>query len=115
MEQLQISEIAVESAERFTKRICFNNPQVLVFTLTFRPGQTLPAHRHPRSAAVLQVFSGAGQVTIDGRESPITQGELLLVTSEEELGISNTSEAALTVLVTLSPNPNNPVYTKEER
>lgn len=113
MERVQISQVSVQSEERFTKRVCFNHPQALVFLLTFSPGQALPAHRHPGSAVVLTISAGSGEIEVDGATSPIAQGDLLLVTGDEQLAIRNPGSEALVVLVTLSPNPTNPAYAKE--
>jgi quercetin dioxygenase-like cupin family protein len=113
MERVTISELSTVSAERFTKRICFNTPDVLVFVLTFAPGQALPAHKHPGSTLTLQVSAGTGLAIVDGQESPITQGEVLLLQGEEELAVRNTGSAPLVLLASLSPNPTNPAYRKE--
>ncbi|HWI52951.1 MAG TPA: cupin domain-containing protein [Symbiobacteriaceae bacterium] len=113
MERVNVSEKSVLSAERFTKQICFSHPDVLVFVLTFSPGQALPPHRHPGSAVVLHVSAGTGLAVVDGRESPLAAGDVLLVPGNEELTVRNTGEAALVLLVSLSPNPTNPAYSKE--
>jgi quercetin dioxygenase-like cupin family protein len=113
MERVNMSEKSVVSAERFTKQICFNDPQVLVFVLTFSPGQALPPHRHPGSAVVLHVSTGTGLAVVDGQESPIAKGDVLLVNGEEELAIRNSGTEPLALLVSLSPNPTNPAYSRE--
>ncbi|HLO03274.1 MAG TPA: cupin domain-containing protein [Symbiobacteriaceae bacterium] len=105
MERVHLPEVSVPSTERFTKKVCFNYPQAQVFVLTFSPGQALPPHRHPGSVVVLQVWSGTGLVVTDGQESPIAPGDVLFVTSEEELALRNTGDEPLAVLVTLTPNP----------
>lgn len=113
MERVNVAEKSLQSAERFTKQICFNDPHVLVFTLTFSPGQALPPHRHPGSTVVLQVWTGAGVVITDGREAPVAKGDILLVGGEEELAVRNTGTEALVLLASLSPNPTNPAYARE--
>lgn len=112
MERVRISEVSVPSAERFTKRICFSDPQVLVFVLTFSPGQALPPHKHPGTTVVLHVAGGSGQVTVDGQESSVDRGDVLLVTGEEEFSVKNSGTEPLRLLVSLSPNPTNPAYSK---
>lgn len=113
MERVHISQVSVQSDQRFTKRVCFNHPQALVFVLTFSPGQTLPPHKHPGSAVVLTISAGSGELEVDKTGSPVVQGDVLLVSGDEELAIRNTGSEALVVLVTLSPNPTNPAYGKE--
>lgn len=105
MERVHLPEVSVPSAERFTRHVCLNHPQAQVFVLTFSPGQALPAHRHPGSVVVLQVWTGTGIVVTDGQESAIAPGNVLFVTSEEELSLRNTGEEPLTVLVTLVKDP----------
>jgi len=39
--------------ESFTKRIIFEEEQVLTFVLNFKPGQSLPVHKHENSSVVL--------------------------------------------------------------
>lgn len=112
MDRVNVSEVSVRSADRFTKRICFNDPQVLVFVLTFAPGQSLPPHKHPGSKVVLHVHGGSGVMVIDGQEVSVADGDVLLVTGEEELAVRNTGEQDLVLLVSLSPNPTNPAYAR---
>lgn len=104
MERVHLPEVSVPSTERFTKHVCFNHPQAQVFVLTFSPGQALPPHRHPGAVVVLTVWSGTGVAVTDGQESAIAPGNVLFVTSEEELSLRNTGEEPLTVLVTLTKN-----------
>lgn len=113
MERVNIAEVSVVSPDRFTKKICFNHPQVLAFVLTFAPGQALPAHKHPGAATVLQVFAGSGTIIVDGQESPMRQGDVVRLEGEEELQVRNSGQETLILYVTLSPNPTNPAFRKE--
>ncbi|WP_197525211.1 cupin domain-containing protein [Symbiobacterium thermophilum] len=109
-EQTNLAAVSLLSEARFTKRICFSNPQVLVFVLTFAPGQELPKHRHPGSTLVVHVTGGSGVVVADGRETPVAAGDILLVEGEEEFAVRNTGSEALVLLASLSPNPSDPRY-----
>ncbi|WP_374711805.1 cupin domain-containing protein [Symbiobacterium terraclitae] len=110
MEKVNVSAMSVVSETRFTKRIGLSNPQVLVFVLTFAPGQELPKHKHPGSTLVVHVTGGSGVVVVDGRETPVSTGDVLLVEGEEEFAVRNTGNEALVLLASLSPNPSDPRY-----
>ncbi|MFO7274762.1 MAG: cupin domain-containing protein [Bacillota bacterium] len=110
MEKANVPAVSVVSEARFTKRICFNHPQVLVFVLTFAPGQELPKHRHPGSTLVVHVSRGSGTVVVDGSETPVSAGDVLLVEGEEEFSVRNTGSEPLVLLASLSPNPTDPRY-----
>lgn len=113
MKRVRVPDVSVLSAERFTKRVCFDDPQVLVFVLTFSPGQVLPPHRHPGSSVVLYACEGSGEMAADGNASSFGPGDTLLVTGEEELSVRNTGETPLVLLVSLSPNPTNKAFARE--
>lgn len=110
MERVNVSALSVVSEARFTKRIGLSNPQVLVFVLTFAPGQELPKHKHPGSSLVVHVTGGSGVVVVDGHETPVSTGDVLLVEGEEEFSVRNTGGEALVLLASLSPNPSDPRY-----
>lgn len=112
MEKVNVREVSAAPTERFTKRICFNDPQVLVFVLTFGPGQSLPKHKHENSKVVLHVHAGSGVMLINGQETPAAQGDVFLVAGDEELAVQNTGDQNLVLLVSLSPNPSNPAFAK---
>ncbi len=110
LEKTNLEAVSVVSETRFTKRICVSNPQVLVFVLTFAPGQELPKHKHPGSSLVVHVTSGSGVVVVDGGETPVSAGDILLVEGEEEFSVRNTGSEALVLLASLSPNPSDRRY-----
>lgn len=110
MEMTNLTAVSVISEANFTKRICFSHPQVLVFVLTFAPGQGLPRHKHPGSTLVVHVARGSGTVVVDDSETPVSAGDILLVQGEEEFSVRNTGTEALVLLASLSPNPSDRRY-----
>ncbi|MDF2617168.1 MAG: cupin protein [Sedimentibacter sp.] len=80
---------------QFTKRIVFEDEDVLSFVLNFKHGQSLPTHQHENSALTLFVIQGKGEV----------QGK-------EPFGIPVVEED-LSVFVTITPKPNNTKYAQE--
>lgn len=113
MERVRVSEVSVHTPGKITKRVCFQRPDVLVFVLTLGSGQSVPAHRHPGSTLVMHASAGSGLVVVDGKEIPVSPGDVLLLEGEEELAIRNTGEEPLVLLVSLSPNPKDPRFAQE--
>ena len=112
MERVKLAEVSEHSTERFTKRICFQNAQVLVFVLTFTPGQRLPAHQHKGSSVVIHVAAGSGSVSVDEQVTQVGRGDVLLVGGDERFSVANDGGEDLVLLVSLSPNPTDPAFSR---
>jgi len=110
VETTSLEALSKVSEANFTKRICFSNSQVLVFVLTFAPGQQLPKHKHPGSSLVVHVTRGSGVVVVDDSETAVSAGDILLVEGEEEFSVRNTGSEPLVLLASLSPNPTDRRY-----
>lgn len=87
------------SADRFVRSNLFQEGKTNAFTLNFLPGQSFPPHPHPNAHIYLFVVQGTGTCTIDGKEYPISQEDVVHVADRQMLGIENTSEAPLRILV----------------
>lgn len=105
MDIVRLAEKMEVSAERFTKRIAFDTPEVLALVLTFAPGQSLPPHKHPGSAVLVHALTGTLTVSLGEESRTLTAGEVLLAQGENVLGILNAGAEPAAVFVTLSPNP----------
>lgn len=103
MQLYPLEDFQPTSAEGFTKRVFQQSSRGLVFTLTFQPGQTLPAHSHGTSELVMTVLKGAGEATVDGRKVPLSPGALLHCDGPETLSLENSGGQTLSVLVVLYP------------
>lgn len=98
--------------DHFTKRIIFDEEQVLSFVLNFKPGQTLPIHKHENSAVVFIVLQGKGEVKINDEVQKIHKDSVVLANGKDEFSIPMVEEN-LSLFVTISPKPNNTVYAKK--
>ncbi|MDQ0216135.1 quercetin dioxygenase-like cupin family protein [Oikeobacillus pervagus] len=92
--------------ERFTKRIIFKEGPSTTFVLNFKPGQELPAHKHPNSNVHLLVLTGEGTFTIDGKQIKASELDSLICTSEQELSFKNDGKEDASLYVVLSTIPN---------
>jgi quercetin dioxygenase-like cupin family protein len=102
MERQSIKTYQEFNEEKFTKRVIFNNGNSTAFVLNFLPGQTLPAHKHPGAEVYLLVVSGKGTIIIDGRESEVTEKDLIHTGEDEELSFANTSNDRTSLYVVLN-------------
>jgi len=100
------------SDSTFTKRVLFSTPQVLCFILNLKVGQTLPVHKHETSGLVYTVLSGCGQIKINDEVADISFGAAGYAHGEDDFSIPAVSED-MSLLVSISPNPSNSIYSKE--
>jgi quercetin dioxygenase-like cupin family protein len=97
---------------QFTKRIVFEDEDVLSFVLNFKHGQSLPTHQHENSALTLFVIQGKGEVQVGEEIQKIQRGSAVLAKGKEPFGIPSVEED-LSVFVTITPKPNNTKYAQE--
>lgn len=102
MEKQSIKTYQEFNEEKFTKKVIFNNSNSTAFVLNFLPGQTLPAHKHPGAEVYLLVVLGKGTIIVDGKESEVTETDLINISEDEELSFSNTSSDRVSLYVVLN-------------
>ncbi|MFB5758816.1 cupin domain-containing protein [Paenibacillus medicaginis] len=105
MEKISKKEYQQFNEEHFMKKILFRHGQSVVFTLSFRPGQQLPPHRHPGSHLYLTVLEGGGTLTIDGSDTDIVKGDAVHCEGEEEFSFHNTGAESAVLYVMLNDIP----------
>ncbi len=105
MKRYQVQDFEPTSQEGFTKRVFQKSPHGLVFTLNFLPGQTLAPHTHVTSELLVTVLDGQGEVQVDDKPSPISQGTIVWCQGHERFGVRNTGPGRLSLLVVLYPAP----------
>lgn len=102
----------VFNENQFTKRIVFEDDEVLSFVLNFKPGQTLPVHQHENSAVTIYVIQGKGEAQVGEEMQKLQKGSALLAKGKEPFGIPKVEED-LSLFVTITPKPNNTKYSQE--
>ncbi len=91
--------------DRMGKATLFESPRLLVGLNAFEPGQSHALHAHAEQDKVYQVVEGTGHFLLEGREVPMTAGDLLVAPAGVPHGIRNSSGARLLVMVILAPAP----------
>ena len=112
MDVKNLNDSMVFSDSSLTKKIVYQTPNVLCFVLNLKPGQTIPMHGHEQSDLLLTVLRGRGQAKVNDRMVSLAVGSILHVAGTDEFGVPVVEED-VSLLATLSPNPENPIYSKE--
>ncbi len=107
MKTYELHDFMPTSPEGFTKRVFQKSPNGLVFTLNFLPGQTLTPHTHLTSDLLVTVLEGQGEVEVDDKAMPVSQGTVVWCEGHERFGLRNTGAGRLTLLVVLYPAPSD--------
>lgn len=96
---------AVFAPDRMGKATIYQSPRLLVGLNAFEPGQTHPLHAHAGMDKVYHVLAGRGLFLLEGRELPMTAGDLLVAPEGVPHGVANTGDERLVVLALLAPGP----------
>jgi quercetin dioxygenase-like cupin family protein len=99
------AEHAVYSDHKMGKATIFESPQLLVGLNAFEPGQQHALHAHAGQDKVYQVIEGRGLFLLEGRELPMTAGDLLIAPDGVAHGVRNSGDGRLLVLAILAPAP----------
>jgi quercetin dioxygenase-like cupin family protein len=96
---------AVYAADRMGKTTIFESPSLLVGLNAFEPGQEHGLHAHAGQDKAYLVTRGAGVFLLDGRELPMSAGDLLVAPAGIPHGVRNTGSERLLVVAVLAPAP----------
>ncbi|MDW7674865.1 MAG: cupin domain-containing protein [Bacillota bacterium] len=113
MQTFNLDDKKIFSDKSLTKKVIYSDDSILVFVLNFKPGQTLPTHSHPGMVTILQILQGSGEFTVDGHTTQLSAGQGLVCQEKEMLSLLNNGDENLSIYVTLSPGPKNPVFAQE--
>lgn len=105
MKKNNINEFVEFAEEKLTKRVILKEGKMTVFILNFKPGQSLPAHKHPGSNVQLLVLNGNGTFNIDGKDVEVVKEDTIFITGDEELAFSNTGSENVSLYVMLNNIP----------
>ena len=91
--------------DKMGKATIFESPRLLVGLNAFEPGQSHALHAHVGMDKVYHVLEGDGVFLLEGRELPMTAGDLLVAPDGVPHGVKNTSRGRLLVMAILAPAP----------
>lgn len=103
MEKFNIKDYFITPKNKLVKKMIYKSENVIAFMLNINQGEVLPAHTHLSSTLLLQVLDGEAMVTVDGNQTPLTLGEIMVIEGQESMQVKNVGEDILRVYVTISP------------
>ncbi|MEZ5287100.1 MAG: cupin domain-containing protein [Vicinamibacterales bacterium] len=96
---------AVYAPEKMGKTTLFASERLLVGLNAFEPGQQHALHAHEGQDKTYLVVEGRGEFLLDGRNEPMSAGDLLVAPAGVPHGIRNTGDDRLLVVAILAPAP----------
>lgn len=113
MKKFSLSDYRLKPEKKISKRVIFQDPNVLTFILNIAQGAVLPNHTHFTSTLLMKVLQGTANVTIDDQVVPLAENELLQIEGSENMSVENTGNDTLQLYITLSPTPTAVNYAKD--
>lgn len=98
-------DLAVYSPQKMGKSTIFESARLLVGLNAFEPGQEHALHAHAGQDKVYFVLEGAGLFLLEGRELPMSAGDVLAAPDGVPHGVRNTGTERLLVMAILAPAP----------
>jgi quercetin dioxygenase-like cupin family protein len=98
-------DYAVYDRDRMGKATLFQSDRLLVGLNAFEPGQEHKLHAHSGMDKVYHVLAGRGVFLLEGKETPMAAGTMLIAPEGVLHGIRNTGSERLLVLAILAPSP----------
>ena len=89
-------------SDKMGKSTLFESSRLLVGLNAFEPGQSHALHAHAGMDKVYHVLEGIGVFLLEGRELPMTAGDLLVAPDGVPHGVKNTGSGRLLVLAILA-------------
>ena len=86
------------------KRQLVDEKHLLVMQVALKPGQQVP-HHNANSNVHLLIVEGQIIITLDGKDTVATKGDLVPVTFKTPMSVRNASKENASFLIIKSPNP----------
>ncbi|MCC7035149.1 MAG: cupin domain-containing protein [Acidobacteria bacterium] len=97
------ADYAAYTPGKMGKSTLFQSPRLLVGLNAFEPGQSHALHAHVGQDKAYLVAEGTGVFLLDGRELPMTAGDLLIAPEGVPHGVRNPGPGRLLVIAVLAP------------
>ena len=94
------------SAEKMQKLNLFETKNFFCDVYCLEPGQEQKAHAHAEEDKLYYVLNGRGIFQVNEEFEELGEQQIVFAPAGSVHGVKNTSEARLTLLVFMTPNPN---------
>jgi len=99
------AEHAEWQSEKMGKTTLFASSRLIVGLNALEPGQSHALHSHAGMDKVYQVVHGRGVFLLEGRELPMSDGDLLVAPEGVPHGVRNPGPGRLLLVAILAPAP----------
>ena len=106
MDAKDVLALARFAPEKMQKVNLFETENFFCDLYGLEPGQEQKPHAHADADKVYQVLAGRGSFLIGDETQELGEGQIVLAPAGLPHGVRNASEARLTLLVFMTPNPN---------
>ncbi len=90
------------------RRVLFTGEHTQLVLMTIQPGDEIGREKHEGHDQFIRIESGTGEVLMDGRVQPISDGSAFIIPSGVEHNVTNTSSDEPLRLYTLYSPPEHP-------
>ena len=91
----------------YFRKVLFTGKHNQLVVMSLQPGEDIGMEVHPSVDQFFRVEEGYGKIIIDGQESQLKDGNVVVVTAGSEHNIINTGNTELKLYTIYSP-PNHP-------
>lgn len=106
MEFKDVIAQAVFAPEKMQKINLFETRNFFCDVYCLEPGQEQKVHAHKLEDKLYFVLEGSGSFTVDEETKELGKNQIIFAPAGSAHGVRNTSDARLTLLVFMTPNPN---------
>lgn len=108
MEFKHVIAAAKFAPEKMQKINLFETQNFFCDVYCLEPGQEQKVHAHKEEDKLYYVLSGNGTFIVDDESQELGEQQIVFAPAGSNHGVKNTSNAQLTLLVFMTPNPNRP-------
>ena len=87
------------------RRVLFTGPHMQLVLMTLQPGEDIGQETHEEHDQFIRVEAGTGVARLNGEESPLEDGSIVVIPAGVEHNVVNTSEDEALRLYTLYSPP----------
>jgi mannose-6-phosphate isomerase-like protein (cupin superfamily) len=106
MEHKDVSANLSFAAEKMQKLNLFETRNFFCDVYCLEPGQEQKVHAHTEEDKLYYVLNGRGTFQVNDEFEELGEQQIVFAPAGSVHGVRNTSEARLTLLVFMTPNPN---------
>ncbi len=106
MEFKDVIAQAVFAPEKMQKINLFETRNFFCDVYCLEPGQEQKVHAHKLEDKLYFVLEGSGSFTVDEETKELGKNQIIFAPAGSAHGVRNTSDARLSLLVFMTPNPN---------